>query len=86
MLKNVYEVGVSFFESHAGALKDVSGQISKQISMDDDIVLNEGADLWTGVKRMQFYSGQDKYGKIILESSSPTPMNIMAINYSIGEQ
>jgi len=85
-VKQVYEVGVMFFESHAGALKDAEGDLSSNFSMDDDIVLDEASQLWTGVKRMNFYSGQSKYGNITIESEDPTPMNILGITYEIAEK
>ena len=84
-VKEVYEVGVMFFESHAGSLRDEDGDLSSNFTMDDDIVLDQAAKLWTGVKRLHFNAGQSKYGNITIESAQPTPMNILAITYEVAE-
>lgn len=81
--KKVYEVGIMFFESHAGYLKDEEGDVSHTIIMDDDIVLDGALNLFTGIKRLSYHAAIDYYGVMCLESDLPVPMNVMSIAYSV---
>lgn len=81
--KRTFRAGVYLFESTSATISPNGGEESLMI-MDDDIVLDEPVDLWTGVKTVNLAPQKDKYAEVVIKSTQPTALNIMAISLDLG--